>query len=280
MQAEPRARVNLKDLVYTALDAIQAANMQMSNNMLATIKKFSDDVGHEKGTPLWQLKTIELVYNQIRNDDLDMLCTEKIGLKVPLLALMPLSNLKVSRSKIQFSTEVEEVDFRDGKVDIYTKVTSADSDRSQHSSRIDFEIEMESDPVAEGLARVIDQLSQNFLPDVRETVPIDSQGKPLDESGKASYLRRKKLNKREKRISRQLERINEIERMQQGEYVKQGKSFEDMEVDTDLQDLKRCKEKLETMLAKVRMLILKADIAYLGSGKKKENEQQSKTPTK
>jgi hypothetical protein len=276
MQAEPRARVNLKDLVYTALDAIQAANMQMSNNMLATIKKFSDDGGHDKGTPLWQLKTIELVYNHIRNDDLDMLCNEKIGLKVPLLALMPLSNLKVSRSKIQFSTEVEEVDFRDGKVDIYTKVTSAESDRSQQTSRIDFEIEMESDPVAEGLARVIDQLSQNFLPDVKETIPIDSQGKPLDESGLASYQRRKKLSKREKRISRQLERINEMERMKQGEFIKLGKGFEDMEADTCLQDLKRCKEKLEAMLAKVRMLILKADIAYLGSGKKKDAEQ-SKT---
>jgi hypothetical protein len=268
MQAEASSCVNLQDLVYTALDAIQSANMQMSNSMVATLREFSDDAGHDDdGNPIVRLKTMQMEYDQIRHDDLDMLCTEKIRLKVPVLSLIPLSNLKVSKSKVQFSTEVQEIDFRDGKVDIYTKVTSSESDRSAQSSRIDFEIELESDPVVEGLARVIDQLSQNFIPNTISNVPIDSKGHELSENEQKHYQKRKHLAKRERQLHRHLTQINEMLRTEAGDRDK---------------SLEVSKMELEEELIKVRLEILKLetdDTLDFIEGEGTDGESKPEIPT-
>jgi hypothetical protein len=254
MQAEARARVNLRQLVYSSLEPIMDANARMSQNMVDTIMKFSDDKGHDDdGYPVVQLKTLQLVYDQIRHDDMDMLCSEKIGLEVPILSIIPLSNLKVSKSKISFSTEVQEVDYNEGRLDIYTKVASAESDRSGQSSRIDFEIEMESDPVAEGLARVIDQLGQNFIPNVHEKNPIDGDGVKLGEKERAMYEMKKKMRTKEQRLSRLLSQLNEIQRVDED-------LTENEESLKIFKDLEPYKQELDEKLAEIRKKILETDI--------------------
>jgi hypothetical protein len=254
MQAEARSRVNLRELVYSSLEAIIDANTKMSQNMIDTIMQFSDDKGHDDdGYPIVQLKTLQLVYDQMKHDDLDMLCTEKIGLEIPILSIMPLSNLKVSKSKIQFSTEVQEMEYSNGSVNIYTKVTSPDSERSAQSSRIDFEIELESDPIAEGLSRVIDQLSQNFIPNVHEKNPIDPDGNKLSGEECADYERKKALHRREQRLNKLLAQINEMQRMDED------KTDDDQTLNI-YEELKEYKDTLEEKRAEVRKQILQNDI--------------------
>jgi phosphoenolpyruvate carboxylase len=254
MQVEPRARVNLRQLVYGSLEPIVEANARMSQNMVDTIMKFSDDMGHDDdGYPVVQLKTLQLVYDQIRHDDLDMLYSEKIGLEIPLLSVIPLSGLKVSKSKIQFSTEVQEVDCANGQINIYTKVTSADSARSDQTSRIDFEIEIESDPVVEGLARFLDQLGQNFIPTVHGKNPIDSDGNKLDDEEQQNHETRKELYLKELRLSRLLSQLTGIQRMDEDKTKDEG----DFSV---YEALEPYKEKLNKRLAEVRKKILEHDI--------------------
>jgi hypothetical protein len=254
MQAEARSRVNLRQLVYSSLEPIIEANARMSQSMVDTIMKFSDDKGHDDdGYPVVQLKTLQLVYDQIRHDDLDMLCSEKIGLEVPLLSIIPLSNLKVSKSKISFSTEVQEIEYSEGVVDIYTKVASAESDRSGQSSRIDFEIEMDSDPVAEGLSRVIDQLGQNFIPNVHEKNPIDPDGTKLNTKDREHYENKKKMRQKEQRITRLLSQLNEIQRIDEG----LTESEESLKI---FKDLEPYKLELDERLAAVRRQIIETEI--------------------
>ncbi|MDR2446510.1 MAG: DUF2589 domain-containing protein [Treponema sp.] len=252
MQAEPRARVNLQQLVYGSLAPIIEANTRMSQSMVDTIMKFSDDMGHDDdGYPVVQLKTLQLVYDQIRHDDLDMLYSEKIGLEIPLLSVIPLSGLKVSKSKVQFSTEVQEVEYNHGQVDIYTKVTAADSERSGQTSRIDFEIEIESDPVVEGLARFLDQLGQNFIPTVHEKSPIDSDGNKLDDEDQQNHEIRKDLYRKELRLARLLSQLTGIQRQDED------KSGDDFSV---YESLEPYKNELNKKLVEVRKKILKHDI--------------------
>jgi hypothetical protein len=251
---EARARVNLRQLVYSSLEPIIDANARMSQSMVDTIMKFSDDKGHDDdGYPVVQLKTLQLVYDQIRHDDLDMLCSEKIGLEIPILSIIPLSNLKVSKSKIRFSTEVQEVEYNGGQVDIYTRVTSSESERSAQSSRIDFEIELESDPVAEGLARVIDQLGQNFIPNVHEKNPIDPDGSKLGEEDRENYEMRKQMRQKEQRISRLISQLNGIQRMDEDKT----ESEESLKI---FKDLEPYKHELEEKLAGVRKDMLETEI--------------------
>jgi hypothetical protein len=217
MSAEGNSRVNLRQLIYASLEPIAEANAKMSQNMIDTIMKLSDDKGHDSdGYPVVQLKTLQLVYDQMRHDDLDMLCTEKIGLEVPLLSIIPLSNMRVSKGKVQFSTDVQEIEMHGDQVDIYTKVAALESERSGLCSRIDFEIEFESDPVAEGLSRVIDRLSQNFIPTVHENYPIDSDGNPLSCDEREIFEGRKKRVHQVKRLQQILSRLNESQRLNEG----------------------------------------------------------------
>jgi hypothetical protein len=254
MQAETRSRINLRQLIYASLEPIIDANTRMSQSMVDTIIKFSDDKGHDDdGYPVVQLKTIQLVYDQIRHDDLDMLYSEKIGLEIPLLSLIPLSGLKVSKSKIQFSTEVQELEYNNGQVDIYTKVTAADSERSVRNPRIDFKIEIESDPVVEGLARLIDQLGQNFIPTVHETAPIDSDGNRLDDEDQQNHEIRKELYRKELRLARLLTALAGIQRRDE-DTAKDGDDFSIYE------PLEQYKDVLNRKLAEVRKEILEHDI--------------------
>ncbi|MDR0557649.1 MAG: DUF2589 domain-containing protein [Treponema sp.] len=254
MQVEPQARVNLRQLVYGSLEPIIEANAQMSQNMIDTIMKFSDDKGiDDDGYPVVQLKTLQLVYDQIRHDDLDMLYSEKIGLEIPLLSIIPLSGLKVSKSKVQFSTEVQEVDSSNGQVNIYTKVTSAESARSAQTSRLDFEIEIESEPVVEGLARFLDQLGQNFIPTIHEKRPIDSDGNKLDDEDQHNHETRKKLYRKELRLVRLLSQLTGIQRMDEDK----AEDRRDLSV---YESLEPYKEMLNKKLAETRKEILEHDI--------------------
>jgi hypothetical protein len=254
MQAEARARVNLRQLIYASLEPIIEANAQMSQSMVDTIMKFSDDKGpDEDGHPMVQLKTLQLIYDQIRHDDLDMLYSEKIGLEIPLLSLIPLSGLKISKSKIQFSTEVQEVEYNNDQVDIYTKITATDSERSAQNPRIDFKIEMESDPVVEGLARLIDQLGQNFIPTVHEKSPLDSDGNELNDEDQQNRETRKQLYRKELRLSRLLTELTKIQR------VDEDKSKSDADFSM-YEPLEQYKDVLSKKLAETRKEILEHDI--------------------
>jgi hypothetical protein len=266
MQAEARSRVNLRQLVYGSLEPIIEANTRMSQSMVDTIMKFSDDKGHDDdGYPVIQLKTLQLVYDQLRHDDLDMLYSEKIGLEIPLLSIIPLSGLKLLKSKIQFSTEVQEIEYNNDRVDIYTKVTAPDSSRSAQSSRIDFEIEIESDPVAEGLARLIDQLGQNFVPTIHEKNPIDPDGNKLDDEERQNHETKKELYRQELRLTRLISQLTGIQRSDEGKTTEE----EDLNV---YKSLEVYKDTLNKKLTEVKKEILEQDIVHALS----QNEKLSK----
>jgi hypothetical protein len=275
MSAEGSSRVNLRQLVYSSLESIIEANARMSQNMVDTIIKFSDDKGHDSdGYPVVQLKTLQLVYDQMRHDELDMLCTEKIGLEVPLLSIIPLSNMRVSKGKIQFSTDVQEIESHGDQIDIYTKVAAPEGERSGLCSRIDFEIEFESDPVAEGLSRVIDRLSQNFIPTVHENYPIDSDGRPLTDEEREIYEDRKKRVRQVKRLQDILSRLNESQRLDEGKGEEEAAgSFKELE--PYKQDLE---ERLERAKRDMLMNDIKTELEREEDTESDEKEADSGRP--
>jgi hypothetical protein len=275
MSAEGSSRVNLRQLIYSSLESIIEANARMSQNMVDTIIKFSDDKGHDSdGYPVVQLKTLQLVYDQMRHDELDMLCTEKIGLEVPLLSIIPLSNMRVSKGKIQFSAEVQEIEAHGDQVDIYTKVVAPEGDRSGQCSKIDFEIEFESDPVAEGLSRVIDRLSQNFIPTVHENYPIDSDGRPLADDEREIYEDRKKRVRQVKRLQDILSRLNESQRLDEGK-GEEGDEGSFKELEPYKQDLE---ERLERAKHDMLMNDIKVELVREEDAKPNEREADNGRP--
>ncbi|MDR1176591.1 MAG: DUF2589 domain-containing protein [Treponema sp.] len=275
MSAEGSSRVNLRQLIYSSLESIIEANARMSQNMVDTIIKFSDDKGHDSdGYPVVQLKTLQLVYDQMRHDELDMLCTEKIGLEVPLLSIIPLSNMRVSKGKIQFSAEVQEIEAHGDQVDIYTKVVAPEGDRSGLCSKIDFEIEFESDPVAEGLSRVIDRLSQNFIPTAHGNYPIDSDGKPLVDDEREIYEDRKKRIRQVKRLQDILSRLNEYQRLDEGK-GDEGDEGAFKELEPYKQDLE---ERLERAKHDMLMNDIKVELEREEDAKPNEREADNGRP--
>jgi hypothetical protein len=125
--------------------------------------------------------------------------------------------------------------------------------RSVRNSRIDFEIEMESDPVVEGLARLIDQLGQNFIPTIHEKNPIDTDGNELDDEDQQNHETRKELYRKELRLTRLLSQLTGIQRRDEDK-EKDGDDFSVYEA------LEPYKDVLNKKLAEVRKEILEHDI--------------------
>jgi hypothetical protein len=151
---------------------------------------------------------------------------------------------------------VQEIESHGDQIDIYTKVAAPEGERSGLCSRIDFEIEFESDPVAEGLSRVIDRLGQNFIPTVHENYPIDSDGKPLVDGEREIFEERKKQAQRIKRLQNILARLNESRRIDEGKGEEQDtgafKAFEPYKQDLE--------ERLERAKHDMLMADIKAEL--------------------
>jgi signal transduction histidine kinase len=107
--------------------------------------------------------------------------------------------------------------------------------------------------VAEGLSRVIDQLGQNFIPNVHEKNPIDPDGTKLGLEDRDHYELKKKMRHREQRLSRLLSQLNEIQRMDEG----LTESEESLKI---FKDLEPYKLELDERLAEVRKQILETEI--------------------
>ncbi len=92
--------VELRDIVYAPLSAVSFANIQLSSNIVDFLAATGDASTDQLGKTTVSLRTIQMLYESVKNDANDNAVADSISLELPLLSIFPLSTLKVSRSKI------------------------------------------------------------------------------------------------------------------------------------------------------------------------------------
>jgi hypothetical protein len=202
--------VELKELVYAPLHAVSEANMRLSTNIVDFVASTGDLDADSAGNTMVNLKTIQMQYQQLRSDSEDNAVAERIGLELPLLSIYPLSSLRVSKTKIAFDVEVKDTRVENNSVKVYTQVCARSPRDGANHARFSFEVELESVPVSEGLARFVDTLNAKATPKRLHAKPLDESGNALTGKDLEDYNKRMELAEREKELERRLGEAKEI----------------------------------------------------------------------
>lgn len=93
--------INLDELVYTPLRAISQSNINLSGSVMDLISSTGDINPTDESNTI-HLKTVNLAYEQINNDSMNGKTIEEVGLKIPLVSVLPITNLQIKKKKTEF----------------------------------------------------------------------------------------------------------------------------------------------------------------------------------
>ena len=226
--------VELKDLVYAPLGAISDANIRLSSNIVDFLASTGDMDIDSSGKPVVNLRTIQMVYDQLRSDAMDNTVADRIGLEIPLLSIYPLSSLKVSKTKIAFDAEIKGMKAVEGDLKIYTQVSSRRQRQGSGQARFSYKVELDSTPIPEGLARFIDTLNTQAIPKRIHSKPVDDSGNKLTGRELEEYERQIQLKEQEAELTSKLEEIREMIRIKNNALnLETGMDFEEYQAHLD-----------------------------------------------
>lgn len=186
--------LDLKSLVCAPIEAITESNNKITTDALNLISQMSyserDETG--EGSKL-HLNELKLIFQRLRRGELNTNSLEKVMLKIPSLAVMPLNNIKIHEAKINFNVEVKDVDSEEQK--IYARICAEDNDKIKNLPKVNFAIKLEEKEVPEGLAKVMDLLNESESIKVISSKMVDENGFDCSEDENEYYNRKLKLKK-------------------------------------------------------------------------------------
>ncbi len=194
--------VPLNDLVYAPLYAISQSNIQLSSNIIELINLNGEIQKDPQNEDFIRLKTINLSYEQIKNEQGSSQQLEEVELKLPLISILPLSGLQVNNAKVKFNIEISGARKNGDTYDFVAQVSSPNTRKSDNSPKLLYEIELKSTPCPEGLARFIDILNNKQVPIKLASNNIDEDGNIASMSKQNYYNKIKILRKRQNQLDK------------------------------------------------------------------------------
>ncbi len=165
----------LDDLVYAPLHALAKSNQQLRAQVVDAIKSMgvTKQNGQEETV---HLSNINIAYEQVRPEAEEGYSVDNLQMQVPLLSIVPVTNLNVERAEIDFSTEVKVVNEQDGKCKINARICAPEQRESDFLPRISYKMKIRSIPATEGILRLTDLLSANQVAKQLDTTPVAVDG--------------------------------------------------------------------------------------------------------
>ncbi len=165
----------LDDLVYAPLHALAKSNRQLRAQVVEAIKSMG--TLRQKGTEETVcLNHINIAYEQVRPEGEDGYSVDNLQMQVPLLSIIPVTNLNVEKAEIDFSTEVKAEKGEDGNCRITARICSPEQRESDFLPRVNYKMKITSLPATEGIMRLTDMLSSNQIAKKTDTTPVAVDG--------------------------------------------------------------------------------------------------------
>lgn len=219
MKSEQQKGLELRDIVSAPLQAIAEANIKLSANIVDFLCSTGDANTDSLGKSTINLRTVQMLYEQVRNDADENTVADTISLEVPLLSIYPLSTLKVAKSKVAFGVNIRGVQAnQNGQTHIYGELAGQPGVKAQgNRPQVSFEVELEGVPAAEGLARFVDTLNSNALPKQLARRPLDESGNKLTGEALNQYEQNVQLAKKQRRLQAHLAEADTMLRQKNNE---------------------------------------------------------------
>lgn len=224
--------IPLEDLVYAPLYALAKSNRQLRAQIIEAIQSMGtlQQNGQEQ---MIQLNNINIAYDQVRPESEEGYSVDKLQMQVPLLSIVPITNLNVERAEIDFSTEVKTVQEQDGECAITARICSPEQRESDFLPRVSYRLKIRSLPATEGIMRLTDMLSSNQIAKKMDTTPVAVDGNLGSEEHKSTRqeintirAKMKKLKQLYQKISDMMTEMESIQQMDHGENVDQTRVFD------------------------------------------------------
>lgn len=224
--------IPLEDLVYAPLYALAKSNRQLRAQIIEAIQSMGtlQQNGQEQ---MIQLNNINIAYDQVRPESEEGYSVDKLQMQVPLLSIVPITNLNVERAEIDFSTEVKTVQGQNGECAITARICSPEQRESDFLPRVSYKLKIRSLPATEGIMRLTDMLSSNQIAKKMDTTPVAVDGNLGSEEHKSTRqeistmrAKMKKLKQLYQKISDMMTEMESIQQMDHGENVDQTRVFD------------------------------------------------------
>lgn len=210
--------IPLDALVYAPLHALAVSNQLLREQVVDDVRSMG--TVQQKGTEeSVRLNTINIAYEQVRPEEEEGYSVDNLQMQVPLLSIVPLTNLNVEKAEIDFSAEVRVEKNKEGLGSITARICSPEQRESDFLPRVSYKLQVASLPATEGILRLTDMLSSNQIAKKTDTTPVAVDGNLGSEEQKERRQEVTKTKEKIKRLKQLYQRISDMiaeqERMQQ-----------------------------------------------------------------
>jgi len=166
----------LDDLVFAPLHALAKSNNRLRAEVVEAIRSMgtSKQDGQEE---IIHLNNLNIAYDQIRTEGDEGYSVDNLQVQVPLMSIVPVTNLGVDKAEIDFSTEIKAVNNEEtGETRINARICSPSQRDSDFLPKVSYKLQVSSIPATEGIMRLTDALSANQVAKKLDTTPVAIDG--------------------------------------------------------------------------------------------------------
>ncbi len=213
--------IPLDDLVYAPLHALAKSNQQLRAQVVDAIKSMGTlrQNGQEETV---RLNNMNIAYEQVRPEGDEGYSVDNLQMQVPLLSIVPITNLNVEKAEIDFSTEVMAEKGEEGNCRIMARICSPEQRESDFLPRVNYRMRISSLPATEGIMRLTDLFSSNQIAKKTDTTPVAIDGNLGTVEQKDTWQQVSKMKAKIKKLKQLYQKISDMiteqERMQQISY--------------------------------------------------------------
>lgn len=199
----------LDDLVYAPLHALAKSNHQLRAQVVDGIKSMGTT--KQSGTDeIIHLESLKIAFDQVRPEGEEGCSVDNLQMEVPLLSIVPLTNLAVEKAEIDFATEVRAEKDVHGVCLINARICSPGQRESDFLPRVSYKLEVKSMPAMEGILRLTDQLSSNQIAKRLDTTPVAVDGNLGSDEQKNMQAEISKLKAKVKKLKQLNQKISDL----------------------------------------------------------------------
>ena len=201
--------IALDDLVYAPLHALAESNLRLRSHIIDTVKNMGTVI--QDGTEeIVQLENMKIAYDQIHPDGDSGYSIDNMQLDVPLLSIVPVTNMNVEKAEIAFSAEIRAVSEKDGVKKINARISSPEQRETDFLPRVSYKMSVSSIPATEGFLRISDLMSANQLAKKTDTTPVNINGVLSDSEQKDSWKKLSALKTNINRLRQLYQKVTDI----------------------------------------------------------------------
>lgn len=200
----------LDELVYAPLHALAQSNQQLRAQVVDAIKSMGTlrQNGTEESV---RLNNLNISYDQVRPEGEEGYSVDNLQMQVPLLSIVPVTNLTVDKAEIDFFTEVKaEKDDEQRICKIMARICAPEPRESDFLPKVSYRLKVSSLPATEGILRLTDTLSSNQIAKKLDTTPVAVDGNLGSEDQKNTWMEISHLKAKIKKLKQLYQKITDL----------------------------------------------------------------------